>query len=443
MADCKRNHKFENWSHSLKFRPDRFCEPRTEARISEIVREASRSGKKVRTQGAGHSFSQLLATADTLVSLDEMDVLRDLDQAIRVSGQQATVPAGARLKHLIPALRRRGLGFRNIGSITQQSIAGAVSTGTHGTGRRLASISSQVSGVRLVDGSGTVREITARDAEVLEAARISLGTLGIMTEVTLDCVADYQLEFSAYLCSFDDVVPELERLSQENERMLIWWLLFSIGPRDKVILITKNPVGHPPGLLADADDVAVKFGPDTQPTSLPKDSEMLEDLIQESGGIARGRFKKILSYIGDYDHVLTIPLLPVYHRECEYAIPAGEAATALRSMRSIFEEGDFSLRLPVEVRFVARDATLLSPANGRDVCYIGASTQDNSTEVFERFEPLMWNLDGRPHWGKNFTITRDDVRRMYAGSYDAFRAVRSQFDPNRVFTNTLLEDLIV
>ena len=443
MADCKRKHRFENWSNSLKFRPERFCAPKTEARIIEIVREASTRGTKVRTQGAGHSFSQLLATPDTLVSLDEMDVLEDLDRAIRVNGQQATVPAGARLKHLIPALRRRGLGFRNIGSITQQSIAGAISTGTHGTGQRLASISSQVSGVRLIDGTGMSREISTREPDVLEAARISLGALGIMTEVTLDCVADYQLEFTAYLCSFDDVVPEIERLSQENERILLWWLLFSVGPRDKVILITKNPVGHRPGLLAAADDFAVRFGPNSQPTSLPKDSEILEDIIQESGGVARGRIKKILSYIGDYDHVLTIPLLPVYHRECEYAIPAGDAATALRSMRQIFEEGDFSLRLPVEVRFVAQDSTLLSPAHGRDVCYVGASTQDNSTEVFERFEPLMWNLDGRPHWGKNFTITRDDVRRMYSNTYDQFRAVRSQFDPGRVFTNTLLEDLIV
>jgi len=292
-------------------------------------------------------------------------------------------------------------------------------------------------GVRLVTGTGDIRTITTDDPARLDAARINIGALGIVTEVTLDCVDDYRLEYTAYLTSFDEVIDKIDALNAENQRMLLWWLIPPIGPRDKVILVTKNPVGHAPGILSEATELLPSLPADTIVAPLLRDTEAIVNFFV---GLARSPkgFTKILRFTAEYDRVLTIPLLPVFHRECEYAIPVEHTADALRQIRTFIVEGDFALRLPLEVRFVARDGILLSPANGRDVCYIGASTQTNATEVFERFEPIMKDLGGRPHWGKNYTLTRDEVERMYGEGYKAFAEIRKECDPGNVFANSFV-----
>jgi FAD/FMN-containing dehydrogenase len=424
---CFTSHTFDNWSRTIRFRPRRFCRPRTEAEVVAVVKNALQSGTHVRTQGAGHSFSQLLATSDTLVTLD------DLRGPISVDGHRVTVPGGIRLKRLIRELRDRKLGLRNLGSITEQSIAGAFSTGTHGSGLKLGAIGTQVVGIRLVDGNGDVRTITEQNPEELAAARINLGALGIITQVTLECVPDYQLEYSSYFTTFDHVVGHIDQLIQENDRVVLWWFLAPGFPRDTAILITKNPPGHPvSGVIKEGLE-----GSDIGGESLGKDP----GILRKAGPAPAGKYKPFHHYVGPYSKVLTIPLLPFFHRECEYAIPASRTVEALRAMREIVEEGDIELSLPVEVRFVAQDDALLSPCYDGPVAYIGASTLINSTEVFERFEPLMKRLGGRPHWGKNATITKDEVKGMYPATYELFRQVRNSFDAKRVFTNSLLADL--
>jgi FAD/FMN-containing dehydrogenase len=434
MANCNSNHTFENWARTIKFRPGRYCQPTTEAQVVAVVKDAALRGGCVRTAGAGHSFSQLLATTDTLVNLD------NLAGDITVNGTRATVPGGMRLKDLIPALRERGLGFRNIGSVTEQSIAGAFSTGTHGTGLRIGSISTQVVGVKMVTATGDVRTIDETEMDLLKAVRLNLGALGIITEVTLECVPDYQLEYTAYLTTFDHIIDKIDTLTAENERVLFWWLLPPFGPRNKVVVITKNPIGHPKGILGNATPSLLDLAGGLFARAFPRDvmglpTVALDVLTNQSDG-----FRKIVSFTADYDDVLTIPLLPVFHRECEYAIPVENTAEALKGFRTIVDEGDMSLILPVEVRFLAKDDIPISPSLGRDVCYIGASTLHNATEVFERFEPLMTHLGGRPHWGKNFTLTRDDFDAMYPGTLEAFRVIRRDLDPDGVFLNSFLRD---
>ncbi|MBX7184889.1 MAG: FAD-binding protein [Vicinamibacteria bacterium] len=438
MTVFKTDHTFENWSDTIKFRPGLYGEPSTVVEIQQIVQQAANAGGKIRTQGAGHSFSQLLPTAGTLLSLDQLKL------PIVENGAQVTVPGGIRLKDLIKELRKRGRGLRNLGSITEQSIAGATATGTHGTGLRLGAIHTQIAAMKLVDGQGQLRTIDGSGPKDLAAARLSLGALGIITEVTLETVPDYRLEYNAYLCRLDDVLGRIDQLNQENERMLFWWFLPPVGPRDCVILITKNPVGTPPGWLAAATDLPgmSALGGILRGRRLSVDT-LLGVLGGALGHLAGAGPRRILHFVDDYDRVLTIPLLPVYHRECEYAIPAGRAWEALEGMRRVFDEGDVSLRLPVEVRFVAPDDALLSPSRDRasGVAYIGASTLENATEVFERFEPLMRGLEGRPHWGKNFTLRHADVEAMYPGSYSEFRAARASFDPKGVFSNSFLDEL--
>jgi len=433
MADCRSRHTFRNWSRTLKFEVHQFCKPKTEARIVEIVKQARGAGGCVRTQGAGHSFSQLLPTDDTLISLD------DLGGDIHVQGTRVRAPAGMRLKDLIGRLADVGLAVQNMGSVTEQSIAGAISTGTHGTGLSLGSMSTQVVGVKLITGNGDVVSFAEADAE-LRAARLSLGALGILTEVTLDCVPHYQIEYNAYVGQFDHVMANLDALKAENERVLLWWLV-PFFDRDEVIVITKNPPGTPAGILGGAQDRVVHpFGIRNAP--LGKGADELWMFIAAQGAGGSSGFRRVWHMEGDYDEMLTLPLLPIFHTECEYAIPHAHSVKALQAFRAVVEENDFKLKLPIEVRFTAGDDILLSPGNNGPVCYVGASTEDNTAEVFARFEPLMRTFEGRPHWGKHFTLTRKDIQGMYPATYDSFVDLRNALDPDKVFSNSLLRELL-
>jgi L-gulono-1,4-lactone dehydrogenase len=420
MQGCTSNYTFRNWAQTITCKPDSYCQPDTEAKVKQIVQQAIAEHKHVRTVGAGHSWAPLVLTEDVLVNLDKLSAVRT-----NTPHQFAVIEAGARLKNIIPILRLNQLGFINIGSITEQSLAGAISTGTHGTGLTFGSIGTQITGMKLVTGTGDIISVTEQDTDRLNALRLNLGALGIITEITIKCVPDYDLEFAAYWCKFNDVVDQMETLAQQNARVKFWWLIPPIGGKEDVIMTTENPVAGgattaPPlgGLAMDA--VA-----------------LLNSLLHLSGPTSPGQ-NPFLKYVGNYDQVMTILLLPVLHRECEYAIPIGKTAEALRVFKRVVDEQELSLTLPLEVRYVAKDETLLSPAFQRNVCYIGVATQPNANEVIERFEPIMKGLGGKPHWGKCFSLTRKEAEAMYPG-YQKFRTIRNELDPNRVFSNEFLK----
>jgi FAD/FMN-containing dehydrogenase len=429
---CSNDHTFENWAHTLKFKPSRYCQPESEADVIALVTQAINDGIHIRTQGTGHSWSQLVTTTDTLVELDK------LKGTVTVDAQgRATAPAGIQIKDLTKVLAKKGWGLKNLGSIQEQTIAGATATGTHGTGAGLGNLSSQLIGMRIVDGTGTVRNITEQDMPGLQAARVSLGALGIVTEVTIQCIPDYQLEYTAYWCSFNDIVDHLDTLNAENDRVRLWWLLSPVVPRDHVIVTTMNKDPKPQTILGQApsliNGLLALFGGATLPMDTPDLLSMLLGIFGNPSGCP-----VIWHMKGHYTNMLTVPALPIFHRECEYAIPADQAGKALHQIHEIIQEGDFTTTLPIEVRFVAADNILLSPANGRDVCYIGINTMPNATDLFERVEPIMKVLGGRPHWGKHYTLTKQEVMDMYPVTYTDFVAKRQEFDPQGVFTNTLL-----
>jgi len=419
LQGCTPNYTFRNWGQTIKCKPDSYCQPDTEAKVVQIVQQAIAQNRKVRTVGAGHSWAPLVLTRDILVNLDKLDAVRT-----NTPHQFAVIEAGARLKDIIDVLRLNQLGFANLGSITEQSLAGAISTGTHGTGLTFGSIGTQITSVRLVTGTGNVITVTDQEKDRLNALRLSLGALGIITELTLKCVPDYNLEFAAYWCKFNDVVDQMETLAQQNARVKFWWLIPPIGGKEDVIMTTENPVAAAPS----APSVS----------GLPMDAVELFNSLLNIGTPSPPGQNPFLKYVGKYDQVLTILLIPVLHRECEYAIPIGKTAEALRAFKRVVDEEHLALTLPLEVRYVAKDETLLSPAYKQDICYIGVATQPNSTEVIERFEPIMKRLGGKPHWGKCFSLTRAEAEAMYP-EYQKFRTIRNELDPNRVFSNEFLK----
>jgi len=418
---CTSNHVFHNWAQTITCKPDQFCQPASEAEVQQLVQQAIKDKKRVRTVGAGHSWAPLVLTEDILVNLDQLNLVASDSTSLRSQAQ-----AGIRLKDLTPQLAEAGLGLVNLGSIREQSIAGAISTATHGTGLPFGILATQIVSMRLVTGTGDILAIKETDTDLLRAARVNLGALGIITEITLQCVKDYDLEYTAYACGFDEALAKLEDLNKNNTRVRLWWLVPAIGPKDRVIVTTMNPPGTgsaPAGAAPLPMDVATLF-------------TNFANLLSGAGPCT-----EFLKFKGHYDQILTVPLLPVLHRECEYAIPIEHTADALRAFKNVIDEQDLSLTLPIEVRFVKADDSFLSPTNGKDVCYIGAATQPNANEVFERFEPIMRALDGRPHWGKCFSLTRDDLQQMYGGKYEQFRKLPAQLDPNGIFSNELLTRL--
>jgi FAD/FMN-containing dehydrogenase len=420
MQGCTSNFTFRNWAQSITCKPEKYCQPDTETDVIQIVQQAIAQNKRVRTVGAGHSWAPLVLTKDYLINLDKLT--RYLQ--VVLPGGRVKVEAGFRLKNLIGRLREDNLGLRNIGSITEQSIAGAISTGTHGTGLTLSNIGTQIIAAQLVSGTGDLVSITEADPDRLNAVRLNLGAFGIITQLTIQCVPDYDLEFAAYWCKFDDIVDKMVTLAQANTRVKFWWLIPPIGAKDNVIMTTENPVG-------------AAAAPASTAEGLPMDTLGILDNL---GSATASETHPFLKYTGKYDQVLTIPLLPILHRECEYAIPVGKTEEALRAFKRVVDEGNLSLTLPLEVRFVAKDETLLSPAFQQDVSYIGVATQPNANEVIQRFEPIMKSLGGRPHWGKCFSLTRAEAEALYP-RYEKFRTIKNELDPNGVFSNELLKYL--
>jgi FAD/FMN-containing dehydrogenase len=249
----------------------------------------------------------------------------------------------------------------------------------------------------------------------------------------------YEVDYDVYLCDFDEIIDDIDELSEENERVLLWWHI-PFFPTRKVAVVTKNRAGTGPGArLGGSLDLTDEVGPNLSKAPLLRELDDLRDAVSKVA--LGGECRHLLHRRGGYEDMLTIPLLPVYHRECEYAVPVEHTATALKALRVVLDEADAELRLPTEVRFVVADEDLLSPAHGRATCYIGVATLDNATEVFERFEPIMKELCGRPHWGKHSNATRPEIEAMYSDTFDAFVQLRQSYDPDGVFLNSLLRRL--
>jgi FAD/FMN-containing dehydrogenase len=438
-VNCDKHHTFHNWARTLSFQPDRFCQPESVQDVVDIVTEARKTpGRCVRVQGAvdSHSWSQFTVTRDVLVNLDKLNKPLIAD----ILKKRYTIQAGVRIKDLVKILAKDNLGMQNTGSIMEQSIAGAISTGTHGTGIRLGNLATQVVGMKLVNGKGEVIELKEGD-DRLKTARVNFGALGIIVEVTLQCIDNCDLEFKAYWCRLDDILDKIDTMNAENDRIRIWWFPKPLpGVKHDVILSTMNTPGVPPGVLGQFDDMTGHAGNSLQGSSLPFD---LETLLNALAQLAVNPTRPVLinHFIANYVNVLTLPPFPILHRECEYAFPVKSTKDALIRIRRFMVENDFATTLPFEFRFVAADDTRMSPVRDRASCYAGANTDRNANEVFQRFEPLMKTLDGRPHWGKHFTMTKSEITAMYGPGYTEFANLRAAWDPDNVFANSLIHDL--
>ncbi|QKW11904.1 D-arabinono-1,4-lactone oxidase [Verrucosispora sp. NA02020] len=398
---------FVNWSGSLSFTPGGNAEPADEDEVRDLVLRARESGTHLRPVGSGHSSSPLVRTNGTLVSLDR------LAGVVHQDDDQFTVWGGTRLKALGESLYDAGLAMENLGDVDYQSIAGATATGTHGTGVRFGNLSTQVTGVRLVTGTGETLDISpTSNAELLPAARLSLGALGVVTKITIHAQPRYELRRRAWCAPVDWTLDHLAELQHTNRNMDFYWY-----PRSDLTQIrTMNRADDLPEGQMWVARQALESTPWTEPLEL------------EIGPTHR-----------------TIPQdRDLRFEEIEYMLPAEAFTSCFAEVRKrILNRHRRVVGWRVLVRTIAADDIWLSNAYDRPTTTI-ACLQNTSLpyeEYFRDMEAIFRQYGGRPHWGKKHWLTARELRPIFP-HWDDFREARRRLDPDGVFLTPDLARLL-
>jgi FAD-linked oxidoreductase len=425
---------WKNWAGNQQCAPQRIERPRSEEELTRIVRDAAAAGRRVKVAGAGHSFTGIALTDGVLVSLDGYADVLNVDGERR----RVTVQAGIRLARLNKELDRRGLALENLGDIAYQSVAGAIATATHGTGRALGGLATQVAGLRLVAGDGSVLECSPDiEPDVFRAARVGLGALGIVSTVTLQCVPAFALHAVEEPMRVDDVLETLDEHVEGNDHFEFFWVPHTRWALTKRNNRTAGPPAPRGRWREFRDDILfanVAFGAmcrvgRLRPALIPR----LSRLVPSAGRT---------EYVDKSYRVFATPRMVRFY-EMEYAIPREACAEALNRVRDFVERSGLRISFPVEVRFTAPDDVPLSMASGRESCYIAVHVFQGMhyQQYFEAVERIMDAYAGRPHWGKLHFQTADTLAPRYP-EWDAFQRLRARLDPEGRFSNDYLERVL-
>lgn len=422
---------WRNWSGEQRCAPAVALAPATEAEVVAAVQRAAAEGAVLRVAGSGHSFTDIACTDGHLLSLRRLDRVLDADPATGL----ARVQAGIALRALGEQLARRGLALENQGDIDAQTLAGALATGTHGTGTRFGNLSSRVAAMRLVTGTGAVVELDGGDE--LRAARVGLGALGVVTEVTLRCVPSFTLERVDEPRPLGAVLDDLDALADGHDHFEFWAFPYA----DRVMVRRCTRSDRPPerrdpraewvkGKLENEGMTLAGRVAGRVPRAVPRLNRALTALVSRD-------------VLVDRSHRVYASRRDVRFTEMEYAVPRRRARDAIEGVLGLVARLRLPVAFPIEVRFVAADDALLSPAAGRDTCYVAVHQhvgQEFET-YFRAVEELMDALDGRPHWGKRHAQRAATLRPRYPG-WDAFAAVRDRLDPERRFANAYVRRVL-
>ena len=414
-----------NWSGSQRATPERFERPTTRA---ELARAVAHGPGPVRVAGAGHSFSAGAVTGGTLLSLDALDRVLDVD------GTLVRVEAGIRLKALSRELHMRGLAMPNLGDIDAQSLAGALATGTHGTGTRLPNLSGQVESLELMLADGSLRTIDGGDE--LLAARVSLGTLGVIAAVTLRCVPAFRLRHTDKPEPLPPLLEQLQERADAHDHFEFWAFPHADVALTRTLDRTDDPPSGPGRARSYVSDVLVDNGA----------FRALNEIARRVPG-AIPRLNRFASSVAsqrervDWSYRIFASDRLVRFEEMEYSVPREHAAEAVRRARAALERHPVSF--PIELRFSAADDALLSPAHGRDSAFVAVHVFRGMAyeAAFREVEAALSDLGGRPHWGKRSFLDHTQLAPRYE-RWDDFQRVRAALDPGGRFANEWVRDVL-
>jgi FAD-linked oxidoreductase len=427
---------WQNWAGTVTARPVRRAAPGSAEEVAVEVTRAAADGLTVRMTGSGHSFTPVAATDGVLLGPARLTAIRSVDAAAGL----VTAEAGCPLHMLNAELLARGLSLANMGDIQVQTVAGAVQTGTHGTGRDVGGMAAQVAGLELVLADGSIVTCAADDADprLFEAARVGLGALGVLTAVTFRVVPAFLLRAQEEPMSWSEVLSRLDELTTANEHFEFYWFPHSEGCLTKRNNRSPGPARPLPGWRYLLDDQFLSntvFGATCQvgrfaPAAIPA--------INAAAARALGA----RTYTDAAHRVFTSPRR-VRFKEQEYAVPRAALAEVLGEVRDLFRRRDWRISFPIEVRVTPADDVWLSTAHGRDSGYIAIHVLRSAPheEYFADVEALMTAAGGRPHWGKMHTQAADYLAGVYP-RFSEFVALRDAVDPERRFGNPYLAHVI-
>ncbi|WMX44673.1 D-arabinono-1,4-lactone oxidase [Streptomyces roseicoloratus] len=426
---------WRNWAGNVTSRPVREVSPASAEELADAVRRAAEDGLRVKTVGTGHSFTSIAATDGVLVRPGLLTGIRRIDR----EAMTVTVESGTPLKRLNVALAREGLSLTNMGDIMEQTVAGATSTGTHGTGRDSASIAAQIRALELVTADGRLMTCSkTENPEVFAAARIGLGALGVITALTFAVEPLFLLTAREEPMSFDRVTSEFDALHAENEHFEFYWFPHTDNcntKRNNRSAGPAAPVGRVSGWVEDellsngVFQLACSLGR-AVPPAIPA-------LAKVSSRALSARTYTDIPY-----KVYTSPRR-VRFLEMEYALPREAAVPALRELKAMVERSPLKVSFPVEVRTALADDITLSTASDRESAYIAVHLYKGTPHrgYFTAVERIMTAHGGRPHWGKVHTRDAAYFEKAYP-RFAEFTALRDRLDPDRRFGNDYLRRVL-
>lgn len=385
--------------------------PDSEAALAEMVREATSNGLNVRCAGSGHSFTPVALTSGLHLTLSGLQGIVRIDEARK----RVSVHAGTTINTLGKALKASGLSMINQGDIDSQALAGALTTGTHGTGLKLGNMASQIVGMRLVQPDGSILAIDDSQPDMLDAARVSIGMLGVISEITLQVMDSYNLHEKLWRCSFDECMEQHDDLAAKHRHFGFFWC--------------PVPESRHCYCLPDTSSVSTT-------TRLSDVCEMKTLDITDRPPMEEG-FEKI-AYSSE---IYPIEYVPNFH-ELEYAVPVKYGKQACMEVRKLMLEKHPTCIYPIEYRFTAGDSGWISPFFEQDSITLSVSGQPGTDywNYLKDVDDILHQFGSRPHWGKLHFLGAEDVTALYPRAGD-FRALRNTLDPEGRFLNDHLRQL--
>ncbi|NEB80282.1 FAD-binding protein [Streptomyces sp. SID14478] len=431
----KSSEAWRNWAGNVTSRPVREVTPASVEELTAAVRRAAQDGLKVKAVGTGHSFTAAAATDGVLIRPQLLTGIRDID---RENGT-VTVEAGTPLKRLNLALAREGLSLTNMGDIMEQTVSGAVSTGTHGTGRESASIAAQIKGLELVTASGELLTCSEKEnPEVFAAARIGLGALGIVTALTFAVEPIFLLTAREEPMSFEKVTADFDALYAENEHFEFYWFPHTGNCNTKRNNRSTGPEAPVSRVSGFVEDEVLSNGlfqvVNTIGRAVPA---TIPAIAKISSKALSARTYTDIPY-----KVFTSPRR-VRFVEMEYAVPRAALVETLRELKSMVDRSNLRVSFPVEVRTAPADDITLSTASGRDSAYVAVHMYKGTPyqRYFTAAEQIFTAHEGRPHWGKVHTRDAAYFAQAYP-RFGEFTKLRDRLDPDRLFGNAYLRRVL-
>ena len=423
-----------NWAGNQKSRPVIIEKPSSNAEVVALIKRAVNSQQRVKVVGSGHSFTGIAVPDEVMVDLTRMNQILNVDHANGL----ITVQAGIVLSDLNAHLELHQLSMPNLGDVTYQTLAGALSTSTHGTGLQRTGLAAQIRSFKIISASGELLFCDPQhNSEVFHCGRVSLGALGVITEVTLNVVPAFNLRAVEQPMRISHVLDNFPQLITDNDFFEFYWVPHTKWALTKANNVSTDVIDSPGRFATWYNKMFMEnyaFGMLCRVGRLfPRLIPRLATILPSSGRV---------EYVNVSHRIFSSKRLVKFY-EMEYSIPLDALVPALREVMQMVDDRGFRISFPVEVRCTGSDDIPFSTSTGRRSAYIAVHMFKGSEydEYFSAVETILRKYEGRPHWGKIHNLNANDISSLYP-EYQRFIEVRNQLDPEGVFTNDYLRRVL-